>query len=251
VSAMSLEHVIAVSPLRTASTLEDVARLEHDLGVTLPPGYAEFVTTLGEGTFCDSLQVKLPATIRRDLPESRARWAEYWFWDEDVLTQADAGEAVVIADTDTGDEIVVHPRRPGQILVLPRDSDDVVDAGATLDDLLDWYCTSGLVATPVSVRWFMSWAGRTVHQSWRSGDPDQIRANVLALDLHTAYEDLEDGATRFVMPAIGGTALLITESGGLVSLRYDADLGGESVTALTGALAAAGAEAGAPSGAVD
>jgi hypothetical protein len=241
------EDVIVVSRQRALAGQDEVAALERDLGVTMPPGYAEFVTTLGEGTFCDSLQVKLPATIRRDLPGARERWREYWFWDERLMTQVDAAGAVVVADTDTGDEMVVHPQLPGKILVLPRDFDDIVDAGSRLDDLLDWYCTAGLVARSVRVRWFMAWAGRPTHQNWRGGDPDRIREDVLALGLHTAFEDHDD-ATRFVIPAIGGAALLSRGDWGCsVSVRFDSDLR-DRVTPLAGALADAGADAGAPWG---
>jgi hypothetical protein len=244
------DDVIMVSRERTLASAEEVASLDRDLGVAMPPGYAEFVTTLGEGTYCDSLEVKLPATIRRELPEARERWSQYWFWGEDVLSQEDSADAVLVAATDTGDEVVVHPRLPGRILVLPRDSDDVIEIGGTLEELLDWYCTGGLVAVPVHVRWFMSWAGRTGLQTWRGGDPDRIRTNVLALGLHAAYQDLDGGATRFVMPAIGGHALLVPHDGVLVSLRYDADLA-EPVSQLTRALADAEAAGGAPWGDVD
>jgi hypothetical protein len=241
------DDVIVVSRQRQLTSTDEVAALERDLGVTMPPGYAEFVAMLGEGTYCDSLQVKSPATVRRDLPGARERWADYWFWDEGLLTQEDATGAVLVADTDTGDEMVVHPRLPGRILVLPRDSDDVVDAGGSLEDLLDWYCTSGLVANPVDVRWFMSWVGPTALQTWQGGDPDRIRADVLALGLHTAYED-HDAATRFVMPAIGGHAYLVRGDWGCtVSLRYDNDLR-DRVTPLAHALAHAGADGGAPWG---
>jgi hypothetical protein len=242
------DDVIVVSRQRVLTGADEVTALEGDLGVAMPPGYAEFVTALGEGTYCDGLQVKLPAAIRRDLPGARERWADYWFWDEAVLTREEATGAVLVADTDTGDEIVVHPRLPGQILVLPRDSDEVVDVGAALDDLLDWYCTSGLVATPVGVRWFMSWAGHTTPQNWQGGDPDRIRAALLALGLHAAYEDDGDGATRFVMPAIGGQALLTRGDWGCtVSLRYDSDLR-DRVAPLAHALTEAGADSGAPWG---
>jgi len=234
------DDVIVVSRQRRLTTTGEVTALERDLGIAMPPGYAEFVTTLGEGTFGDSLQIKLPATIRRDLPGARERWADYWFWDEALLTREEAAGAVVVADTDTGDEIVVHPRLPGRILVLPRDSDDIVDAGSTLDDLLDWYCTSGLVAAPVAVRWFMSWAAPTTLQTWQGGDPGRIRTDVLALGLHSAYEDHDSGATRFVMPAIGGQALLIRGDWGCtMSLRYDSDLG-DRVSPLAHALACLG-----------
>lgn len=242
------DDVIVVSRQRALATADEVAALERDLGVAMPPGYAEFVTSLGEGTYGDSLQVKLPETIRRDLAGTRERWRQYWFWDERLLTQEDAAGAMAVADTDTGDEFVVHPKLPGKILVLPRDSDDVVDAGGTLDDLLDWYGTSGLVATPVGVRWFTSWAGPMTLQNWRGGDPDRIRTAVLALGLHATYEDCDDGATRFVMPAIGGQALLTRGDWGCtVSLRYDSDLR-DRVTPLAHALESAGADGGVPWG---
>jgi hypothetical protein len=242
------DDVIVVSRDRRLAGADEVRSLERDLGVAVPPGYAEFVTALGEGTFGDSLQIKLPETIRRDLPGARERWAEYWFWDEALLRQEEAAGAVLVADTDTGDEIVVHPGLPEQILVLPRDSDDVVRVGRSFDDLLDWYCTSGLVATPVGIRWFMSWSTPTTYQTWRGGDPERVRTDVLELGLHAAHEDQSGGATRFVMPAIGGQALLTRgDRGCTFSLRYDSDLQDE-VTPLLHALAAAGAEGHAPSG---
>jgi hypothetical protein len=92
----------------------------------MPPGYAEFATVLGEGTYGDGPQVKLLTTIRRD------RWKECWFWDERLLTHEDATDGVVVADTDTegGDpdrirsNVLSRPPHPGRLgmhaLAAPR-----------------------------------------------------------------------------------------------------------------------------------
>lgn len=245
--ARMFDDVIVVSRQLRTTTGEEVRALESDLA-PMPPGYAEFVTALGEGTFGDSLQVKLPATVRRDLPEARERWSDYWFWDERLLTREQAAGAVLVADTDTGDEVVVHPAHRGRLLVLPRDSEEVVDAGSTLGELLDWYCTSGLLTPPTDVRWFMSWAGRTTYQSWHAGDGPRMRAAALALGLHAAVQEYDDGAVTLVLPHVGGR-LSITPDGD-ASVRYDTGLGSR-FEPIARALAEAGAQAGAPWGDVD
>jgi hypothetical protein len=59
------------------------------------------------------------------------------------LPKQRALECVIIGDTVNGDELVFHPGRPNRLFVLPRDSEQVFDAGTDLLTAIDWMCASG------------------------------------------------------------------------------------------------------------
>src|SRR4051812_24044802 len=108
---LDLTKVKAAKQSLDSATAADVERLEKKLGVKLPAGYREFMTTLGDGLLSDYVRVYPPKQISKELKEWRKRIKQYWFWDElPVLLKKDrAIESIVIADTIEGDEVVFHP----------------------------------------------------------------------------------------------------------------------------------------------
>jgi hypothetical protein len=61
---MSFESVYRVSARNSFPGEEDVNSLSRGLGMELPVGYREYVTSLGLGTMCTFLVVKMPSQIR-------------------------------------------------------------------------------------------------------------------------------------------------------------------------------------------
>ena len=148
---MRLDDVGVAAEMRHVATLEEVARAEEVLKVAFPPGYAEYVTTLGEGTLSAWVRVYPPWLVVDGLRGWRERVATHWFWEhgERKLSRARAGKCVLVADTLGGDELVFHPSKPDRLYVLPHDGDDVFVVDGTLWDAVDWLCTSGTLTQPL------------------------------------------------------------------------------------------------------
>lgn len=119
---------------------ENVAKLEQDLWIKMPPGYLEFLTRYGEGDIDCFLRIYPSWKIAKELLEWRQRINKYWFWDagKKVLPKARALECIVIADTMNGDEILIHPTRPNSFFVLPRDKGSIYQVDGDLQDLISW-----------------------------------------------------------------------------------------------------------------
>jgi hypothetical protein len=147
---------IVGGPLVLAAA-DDVDAIESRLWIKLPGGYREYVTTLGEGVLGGSfIRVYPPWRIEKELTEWRQRIRKYWFWDagRELLPKERALECVIIGDTLNGDELVFHPCRPDRLFVLPRDSEEVLEAGANLLAAIEWICGSGELTEPFPERNF-------------------------------------------------------------------------------------------------
>jgi hypothetical protein len=121
--------------------------VEAALGIRFPIGYREYVTTFGEGVLGGSfIRIYPPRRVSSDVIEWRSRIAEYWFWTPGLfgLSQERAMEGVIIGDTIGGDELVVHPKNPNKIFVLPRELERVLVAGKGLPAAIEWLCSSGV-----------------------------------------------------------------------------------------------------------
>lgn len=133
-----------------------VDALEAKLWVTLPAGYREYVTTLGEGVLGGTfVRVYPPWRIENELAEWRQRVRKYWFWDKGkkLLRKERGVECVVVADTLNGDELVFHPARPG-LFLLPRGGEKVYALGPDLLAAVEWMCSSGKLTEPFAERDF-------------------------------------------------------------------------------------------------
>lgn len=153
---MNLADVnIVSSPLVRIDDAE-IDAVEAELWISLPAGYREFMTTLGEGVLSNFIRVYSPRKIRSSVDEWRRRIARYWFWEvsEELLPKDRAVECFVVADTLNGDELVSHPRRPESLFVLPVGGPQAVVLGGDLLTAIDWMCTSGALAEPISEREF-------------------------------------------------------------------------------------------------
>ena len=58
--------------------------LEAKVGA-LPPGYLEFMTTLGEGTLSDTIRLYTPEHIAAESADRRAAALEEFTWRRDIL----------------------------------------------------------------------------------------------------------------------------------------------------------------------
>jgi hypothetical protein len=159
------EVEIVASPLVLASPA-DVDALEAALWVTLPVGYREYMTRLGEGILGSLfvfVRVYPPWRVEKELADWRRRIGRHWVWDagREVLPRGRAVECVIVGDTLNGDQLVFHPGRPGHLFVLPRRSGRVFDAGPDLLAAVEWMCGSGELCEPFPERRFNPFDTRT------------------------------------------------------------------------------------------
>jgi hypothetical protein len=184
---MDLKKIRVVGGPLVRATVADVADTENRLWVTFPGGYREYVTTLGEGMLGGSfVRVYPPWRILRELSAWRERIRQYWFWDKGrkVLPKERALEAVIVADTVNGDELVFHPGRPDRLFVLPRDSEKVYEAGTDLLAAVEWMCSSGKLTEPFTERRFEPFDTRK--QKAPAGPSEKATAEPEALDATVA-----------------------------------------------------------------
>lgn len=163
-----------------------VARLSSQVG-GLPDGYAEYVTTLGQGTYSTFIRVYMPERIAIQLPDFRARWRDDFVWDEQSspIAKRDVLESVIVADTLNGDELIYHRGSPGAIFILPRYSDAIAEVPGGLDRAIDWACSSGVLTAPIGLRYFESEVDREKIELYATAGFEPIRKSLLARRLHT------------------------------------------------------------------
>jgi hypothetical protein len=136
---MDLDNIFIFGGALNLSTNDDVDAVEAALGTRFPDGYREFITTLGSGQFERFTEIRPPGEILREYSSLQRIWREYPdFWDRDpALTPEQLGNAIPLAHTMDGDEIVFVPSVPGMYM-LPRHDDTIYILGPDFYSVLDW-----------------------------------------------------------------------------------------------------------------
>ena len=106
----------------------------------LPPGYREYLTTLGSGEYCDFLYVWPPSTIRKSLSETRSHISQFFPYEfsKHPYPDRDYGACVPIANSIDGDYLVVWPDSPHELIGLPRQDFECYRLPLGFADLLNW-----------------------------------------------------------------------------------------------------------------
>lgn len=147
-----------ISPANDA----DVEAVERELGVVMPNGYREYVTTLGGGSLDMLIRVLPPTYILEQVEEHRSRFATGWFWgpSDDGFDQDAAMTSIPIADTLDGDAITLWPSDLSSLFILPRHEERLVVRPADLLEVVEWICAGGLGHEPSPERFFTPWDGQ-------------------------------------------------------------------------------------------
>ena len=180
--ALHIQNVRIQGPLVRA-TEDEVTALEEKLWITFPAGYREYVTQLGEGVLGgDWVRIYPPWRIEKELVAWRKRIAKYWFWENSsqLLPKDRALESVILGDTLNGDELIFHPTRPRKLLVLPRDTQNALVAGADLWEAVEWMCQSGKLTEAFPERDFTPFDSR--QQSASSANTEAVDPEGESLD---------------------------------------------------------------------
>jgi Ankyrin repeats (3 copies) len=94
-------------------------------GAALPAGYEEMLGEFGSGLLHNKVRVYGPAAVQSERQEWLARIAEYWLWDERLVSRDAAQTALRLADTLDGHELIAVPREPDTLWLLPHEDDEV------------------------------------------------------------------------------------------------------------------------------
>jgi len=165
------DNVTVVSRPLVLSTPAEVDAAETRIGTRFPSGYREYVTQLGEGVLAGFIRIYPPRRILtgdNNVDEWRQRIERYWFWD--APTKETALEAVVIGDTLEGDELIFHPANPDLIYVLPRQSEEIYEAGDGVRAAIEWVSTSGALTEPLLDRNFEPFNNSQARQLGKATD---------------------------------------------------------------------------------
>jgi hypothetical protein len=219
----------------------DVDAAEAALGVSLPDGYRELMTTLGTGVISDMLLVFAPTKLEERQQFYRELIQEVWAYTEpdEVLTREYALESIMVASSLDGDNVIFHPGT-GRLHVLPRHDEYTYDAGTDIGDVVAWFLDSGVLMDPHPFRYFESLATPTeaVNGHGTHDDLGRMTEAIRSLGLHDAVEeDIEDERTFFVK-AIGGYLRFLGP--GYVHFRYQRDRSPEVRAHIWEAAVAAG-----------
>jgi len=124
---------------------EEILACEKTLNIAFDEDYKEYVSTYGSGILGGTyVRIYLPETIILTMDEWRNRITEYWFWDEgkEVLSKEEVLSSVRIGDTYDGDEIILFKN---EYFILPRHNEMIYKAGNTLEETINWLCSSGIL----------------------------------------------------------------------------------------------------------
>ncbi len=160
---MTLADITVVNGIVAPVSNEAISEVEEALGVTFPHGHREYITALGEGVLGGTyIRIYPPWRVLKENREVQQRWDEYWFWDagHDVLTKEEALTCIILGDTVDGDELVFQPQRVDRILILPRHSENVYEAGSDLFSAVEWLCSSGVLTESFTERNFEGFGTR-------------------------------------------------------------------------------------------
>jgi hypothetical protein len=243
---VDLDYVYLVTDRLETASATDVTGAERELGCRFPRGYAEYVQRLGRGSLNNEVRVMMPGQILAVLGDWRARWQEFWFWDdpESAVDQDRVLGAVPVADTHVGDELWFHPDDPDTVIVLPRESDRSYAVGPGLDGAIDWVFSSGVLLEPGGGRLaFESHVGRKdVRRESQSADVASVRDALLAMGLHALVDQLAEQHWVVYFPSIKGRVELTDddEDGVAVLIVHDDGIAPSSLTVIQSALERAG-----------
>ncbi|WP_375182086.1 SMI1/KNR4 family protein [Chryseobacterium sp.] len=136
------------------ATEQEIELCEKTLAIEFDDDYKDYVLTFGNGILGGTyIRMYLPKRIMNTLSKWKNRITEYWFWDEgkDILTKDEVLNSVRVGDTFDGDELILYK---SYYYILPRHSEKIYKIGKTLDEMITWLCSTGILTEPFVERDF-------------------------------------------------------------------------------------------------
>jgi len=154
----SLDNIYVVSDKLAPVSQEQLDRAQTTLDTEFPPGFGEFMLKFGMGEYSGYLRPYGPDLIVSELSANRENFVtDYWTEGKLRLTDAERAALIPFADTIDGDMFAFLPKKPKQIYVLPRQSQQLFKTGPTFIHLLNWVTESGEIVEPIDLKSFQPW----------------------------------------------------------------------------------------------
>lgn len=206
--------------------------LRERFDLPLPPGYREYMTTLGAGTYCDLVRVFRPALVMTDFTPIGKLWGKHFFWEagRGVLSEGQVERSFPVARTVDGDDIVCCPDHSGELFVLPRHDHHIYRLPAGLRDPLAWDgVPDNARREPPPFLYFQSGRDRAHVEFFTSIatlDVDALRRQFRGRWRHAEVREIDGDHYAILFPkAIGGRVQITREwaGEGRVGIRIDYD----------------------------
>lgn len=109
----------------------------------IPKSYLEFITKYGYGTYCGLINITAP-----DEQVVPGTFSDCWLWEfTSAFTENDIQNTTQLCSSIDGDSICCIKKRPGQLFILPRHSDEILQF-ESFDKVLSFYDQSYQVNYP-------------------------------------------------------------------------------------------------------
>jgi hypothetical protein len=173
-----LDAAVVVSRHLSPVPMDEIDTVERELGIVMPAGYRAFMKRYGEAFYADLFEIWAPSRVRQQLTGQRdlLRFGvENGFYEgsADTLAPSSLPAGVPIGVSADGDELLVHPTRPGELFILPRDSARIGRLAPDFSDLHSW--PDGVTGLP------------TLQAFGNQGAAD-LRASLFSLDMSHLLE---------------------------------------------------------------
>jgi hypothetical protein len=143
------QNVYLVSKKLQTVSPADLDSLEASLGVPLPLGYRQYMTTLGEGTYSDCVYAFVPAKVRESQTQKQNMFGgtdpHGWFWpgNDQVLTYQEAMAGIYCGVTNDGDLLIYCPHKNSRLFLLPRHDPTIHWLPSGFNDPMEWSILHG------------------------------------------------------------------------------------------------------------
>lgn len=103
----------------------EITTAEHTLGIALPVGYATWMETWGPGEFEHFVSLRAPEDLLRGGIDATSQLQGRGFFENHAANTGK--DALVIASSHDGDQLLCLPRLPGRLFYVPRHENQVIE----------------------------------------------------------------------------------------------------------------------------
>ncbi len=211
------DEVYCVSDKKVTVLPDQIIDLVKSLEIPLPPGYLEYMTTLGKGSYCDKIIVYEPELISKEYQEARKTWDDNYFWEagKEVLTKEQVLNSILFAISEDGDDIIFQPDIPDKLFVLPRQDNTIYWIEGGFYNPLNWYGIGHIPQyTPQPLKYFIPYVNREFFHFETSFATNEFSDIVNLFASHWKESvihqyPLESNCVRFFLQTIGAKIQLL------------------------------------------
>ncbi len=131
---------------------QEITDVEKELNIRFESDYKRYVTTYGIGILGGSfIRIYAPWRIKNERTQWTKRITKFYFWNDKNLNKDQVLQSLIIGDTMGGDEIIFYAN---QYYVLPHSKTEIFSIGQSLNEAIEWLCSSGVLTEAFKERNF-------------------------------------------------------------------------------------------------